>query len=45
MLDVRKLSADIPDTATGISLRSIKDGRDIAGSINGAACFLRAGPP
>jgi probable HAF family extracellular repeat protein len=45
MLDVRKLSGDIPDAATGISLRSINDDRDIAGSINGIACFLRASTP
>ena len=45
MLDVRKLSADIPDTATGVNLRDINNGRDIAGDIGGVAVFLREVTP
>ena len=45
LLDVRKLSADIPDTANGVNLRDINNGRDIAGDINGVAVFLREVTP
>jgi hypothetical protein len=42
MLDVRKLSADIPDNATGLVLKAINNNRDIAAEYNGVAVLLKA---